>query len=53
MTYKIFVNTERNGTLVFKNVENYSEEGSFVKFTDSFTKRTLLYPISKCQIEVE
>lgn len=53
MTYKIFIYTETKGTLVFKNVESYSEEGSFIRFTDSMTKRTLMYPISKAQIEVE
>lgn len=53
MTYKIFIQTENKGILVFKNVKSYSEEGSFIKFEDSLTKRILMYPISKSQIEVE
>jgi hypothetical protein len=53
MTYKIFVQTENNGTLVFKNVKEYSEVGSYIKFVDVMTKRTLLYPISKVNIEEE
>ncbi len=53
MKYTIFVHTERAGTLVFKSVKSYSEEGSFLKFTDERTDRTLLYPSRNCQIEVE
>ena len=52
MTYRIFVNT-LNGKYVYKNVEEYTEEGSFLKFKDSLTKKIFLYPISNCQIEVE
>ena len=52
MTYKIFVSTER-GNLTFKGVKSYSEEGSFIRFKDEVTKRILMYPILKSQIEVE
>ena len=51
MTYKIFIHTERAGTLVFKNVKSYSEEGSFIRFVDELTGNTRLFPILNCQIE--
>ncbi len=53
MTYKIFVHTPNAGILVFKNVKEYSEEGSFIKFVDVVTEKTKLFPIENCQIEVD
>ena len=53
MTYKIFIQTTNAGRLTFKGVLSYSEEGSFIQFTDQKTKRVLMYPIVNCQIEVE
>ncbi len=53
MTYTIFIHTERAGTLVFKGVKEYSEEGSFIKFRDERKDKVFLYPSIKAQIEVE
>lgn len=53
MTYKIFIHTERSGTLVFKGVKSYEEEGSFLKFKDERTDKIFLYPIINTQIQVE